>query len=271
MTKTTKIDRRSVLLGSLAGVAVGGGAGFASGAVSQRGRTTVLVPPFDPGVKQSWAQQGEDLVVRSMLAIFKIERPRYVDVGAHHPSINSNTFLFYQAGGRGLLVEPNPTYAQLIRERRPGDTVLEAGIGVTSEKEADYYVFGGDGQLNTFSKDQADELVRLNGSRALKKVIKRELVNVNEALAKAFPDGGPDFFSIDVEGLDYAILKTLDFERFRPLVFCVETSTLEGDLHRGIVDLMATKDFLPRGGSFVNTVFLDERARKLSSSRHPGE
>jgi hypothetical protein len=258
----TKIDRRSVLVGSLAGVAVGSVAGFASGAVSQRGKTAVLVPPFEPGVKQSWAQQGEDLVVRQMLDMLEIRRPRYVDVGAHHPSINSNTFLFYQAGGRGLLVEPNPTYAQLIRERRPGDAVLEGGIGITSETEADYYVFGGDGQLNTFSKEQADELVRRGGPKALKKVIKRSLVNVNEALAKAFPDGGPDFFSIDVEGLDHAILKTLDFGRFRPKVFCVETSTLDGDVHRGIVELMAAKQFSPRGGSFVNTVFLDDHARK---------
>ena len=92
-------------------------------------------------------------------------------------------------------------------------------------------------------------------------MIKRPLVNVNEVLARHFPASGPDFVSIDVEGLDLDILKTLDFGRFRPKVFCVETSLLDGDVHAGILELMASKEYAVRGGSFVNTVFIDERAR----------
>jgi FkbM family methyltransferase len=262
-----KVDRRSMLFGTFAGVTMGGGVGFLSGSISQRGATSNAVLAFEgDGAKQSYAQQGEDLVVEQMLGTLGIAKPSYVDIGAQHPSINNNTYLFYKAGGRGLLVEPNPTYAQLLRERRSEDTVLEAGIGVTNATEADYYVMAGDGQLNTFSKEQADELVKLNGPQALVKVIKRPLFDVNEVFAKHFTARPPDFLSIDVEGLDFDILKTLDFDRFRPKLVCVETCLLDGELHAGIMSLMAAKGYAARGGSFVNTVFVDERARRAHTA-----
>jgi FkbM family methyltransferase len=255
-----------MLVGSLAGVTVGGGVGFGSGSLSRLGASPSAVAPFEAdGAKSSYAQQGEDLVVGDILHMLGVERPSYVDIGAHHPSINSNTYLFYKTGSRGLLVEPNPQYAALLRERRPGDAVLEAGIGVGSAAEADYYVIAGDGQLNTFSKEQADALVKLHGSKVLLQTLRRRLVNVNDALAEHFAAGShlgsPDFVSIDVEGLDLDILKTLDFRRFRPKVFCVETSLLDGELNRAIVSLMSEQGYEARGGSFVNTVFVDERLR----------
>lgn len=256
----SKIDRRSVLVGSLAGLTVGGSGGYASGALVEMSRAPKAAPTTDPDVKPSYAQQGEDLVVRNVLEVLGSATPTYVDIGAHHPSSNNNTYLFYKAGGRGVLVEPNPTYAQLLRERRPGDTVLEVGIGVTDQSEADYYVIAGDGQRNTFSKEQVDELIEREGRGVLLKVLKRPLVNVNAVLAKHFPQRAPDFVSIDVEGLDHAILKTLDFDKQRPKVFCVETSTLSGEVHKGILDLMEAKDYAVRGGSYVNTVFVDRSA-----------
>jgi FkbM family methyltransferase len=259
MEKGSKVDRRSVLLGSLAGVTLAGPVGFMSGSLSQRGATSNAVAPFvADGARTSYAQQGEDLVAKSIFASSGITKPSYIDIGAHHPTFNNNTYLFYRDGGRGVLVEPNPVYAKLLREERPEDTVVEAGIGITGESQADYYVIRGDGQLNTFSKEQADELVRRGGPKTIVEVIKRPLVKVNDVLAKHFP-AGPDFFSIDVEGLDYEILKTLDFARFRPKVFCVETSQLDGSVHQGILELLVSKDYAVRGGSHVNTVFVDQR------------
>jgi FkbM family methyltransferase len=259
MKKSAKVDRRSMLFGTLAGVTLGGPIGFAAGSLSQRGAVSSAVPPFvADGSKTSYAQQGEDLVVRSILDSLQVKKPSFIDIGAHHPTINNNTYLFYRAGGRGILVEPNPVYAKLLREQRPEDTVVEAGIGVTNESEADYYVIRGDGQLNTFSKKQADEIVRQGGTKMIREIIKRPLVRVNDVLAKHLPSV-PDFFSIDVEGLDYEILKTLDFDRFRPKVFCVETSQLDGRVHQGILDLLVSKAYAVRGGSHVNTVFVDQR------------
>ena len=42
----------------------------------------------------------------------------------------NDTRLLYTTRARGVLVEPKPTLAAPLRLERPGDAVLEAGIGV---------------------------------------------------------------------------------------------------------------------------------------------
>lgn len=44
---------------------------------------------------------------------------------------------------------------------------------------------------------------------------------MNEVLERHF-SGGVDPIDIDVEGLDFEILKEIDYPRFRPRVVCVE-------------------------------------------------
>jgi hypothetical protein len=71
--------------------------------------------------------------------------------------------------------------------------------------------------------------------------------------------GAPTFISIDTEGLDLDILKTIDFNRFRPKIFCVETLITNTKKSRPeIAEFMARHRYIPRGGSFVNTIFLDQ-------------
>jgi FkbM family methyltransferase len=221
-----------------------------------------------PGGNVSFAQLGEDLVMEGLFDSFNIKHPSYVDIGAGDPIIGSNTYLFYSKGSRGLLIEPNPELFAKLKSVRPGDTVLNIGIGVTDQKDADYYILGGDGQLNTFSKEQADAWTRISGHQVIKKVIKMPLVNINEVLQENM-SRGPDLLSVDAEGFDERILKSLDFEKFRPKVICAET--LEpgtGNVIQSIVSFLESKNYSVRGSSFVNSIFLDNSLMK--NLRHEG-
>lgn len=283
------LDRKSSLIGAAIGLVFGGVAGFVSGSVkvepqSPEPRVPVpVVASASPAASApsalplgqanpSFAQQGEDLVIQQMLRQFNVKQPTYLDIGAHDPIRNSNTYLFYALGGHGVLVEPNPTYAEKIRRARPRDVVLEVGVGVSGAAEADYYMMGGDGQLNTFSKAQADSLVRVHHHK-IEGVVKRKLVPVNQILEAHFKDAAPDVLSIDIEGLDYEILKTLDWNRWRPKVVCVETSHVEtGQVEREVLDLLEKNGYVVRGGSFVNTIFLDDTVRaKFVAERDAAE
>jgi hypothetical protein len=249
-------ERRSFLLGALGGVGVGAAAGVATSFVSQQGKYAFT--PDDYG-RLSYAQQGEDLILENVCAFLEIARPSYIDIGAHQPIVGNNTYAFYRTGSRGVLVEPNPDLTPELRRVRPQDVVLEIGIGAKAgDEEAPYYLIEGDGQLNTFSEDQVQRLRSEKGKDVVKGVIKRRLVNINKVLAEHFPTGGPEIFSTDTEGYDVTILRTLDFDRVRPKVFCVET--LAGlEVSRPILDHMQSKDYEVRGGNFVNTVFVDAR------------
>lgn len=251
--------RRGVSGSFLVGAAAGAAAGVAG--------TVALAPRFLrpaplPG-KLSYAQQGEDLalwqIARNMLGI---QQPTYMDIGAHHPVINNNTFYFYERGSRGVLVEPNPALHELLAGLRPRDALLRAGIGVTAQAEADFYIIGGseDGQLNTFSHEQATALVtRSNGHYRIDKVIKIPLLDINAVMREHW-NGAPHVLSMDTEGFDLPILRSIDFARFRPSVVCVETVEIGGRrVLPEIMQFMAQQRYDVRGGSFVNTIFLDRR------------
>ena len=224
----------------------------------RRKKPAPAIPPPDDGV-ESFSQAGEDLNLDfTFRALFGGAQVTYLDVGAHHPTEINNTYFFYLRGGRGVLVEPNAAYCKVLRKYRPDDVTLEAGIGFGETTEADYYLLN-ESALNTFSKEQAERLVaESKGGYHIEEVRKVPLLNINDVMAEHF-QGAPTFVSIDVEGLDLEILRSIDFARFRPKAFCVETLIANSRKQRTeIAEFLATQRYTARGGSFENTIFYDD-------------
>ena len=83
------------------------------------------------------------------------------------------------------------------------------------------------------------------------------LLNINDVMAEHFK-GPPTFLSVDTEGLDLAILMSVDYTRFRPKIICAETLLSSTTRMRPeIREFMAAQGYVERGGSFVNTIFID--------------
>jgi len=130
--------------------AIGGTAGTVGAAVG--------INASRPWSKPSYSQQGEDLIVESICDALGIQDPSYLDIGAADPTRINNTSLFYRKGCRGVLIEPNPARSRRLEAKRPGDKVLNVGIGFADQEEADYSMIGGrDGEyLNPFSREQVE-------------------------------------------------------------------------------------------------------------------
>jgi hypothetical protein len=216
-------------------------------------------PAPAPGLV-SYAQAGEDMVVNYLFGQLKIKDITYLDIGAYDPIYINNTYFFYKQGHRGVLVEPNVAMDDKLRAERPGDKVLEAGIGIGKKDLADYYVMS-DPSWSTFDKAEAEHQTRATGGKVtILEVRRMPLLDVNEVIAEHWKDGAPAFVSIDAEGWHFAILKSIDFKRFRPHVICIETK-VSGE-HRtlpAIPAFMRKQGYVARGGSFVNTIFVDSR------------
>ena len=221
-------------------------------------------PPPPPALPEharlSFSQQGEDIVLFHVLhELLKIRNPCYVDVGAAYPVRGNNTYLLYTTGARGVLVEPNPVLAAQLRRVRPDDTVVEAGVGVTDAVEADYYEIKGNAMLNTFSAEQVARLQRGKAESVVERVVKMPLVNINQVIQDHL-GRAPDLLSTDIEGLDEAVIRSLDLSRFRPAAICAETvSTLKSGRPSRITRYLAAHGYVPRGGSLYNTFYLDTR------------
>jgi FkbM family methyltransferase len=218
------------------------------------------------GGKISYSQCGEDLIVDFVLTVMGRSKPSYLDIGAYHPTQLSNTYLFYRKGGRGVLVEPDPDLCRAIRRLRRTDVCLNAGVGVTPAAKANFYIMT-TRTLNTFSKEEA-ERYQSYGNQKIEIVIEIPLLTLEDILRKYFHPC-PDFISLDAEGLDLAILKSLDLNRFRPAVFCIETikytedkSELKNLKILEISDIMESQGYMTYADTHINTIYVDAEAFK---------
>lgn len=166
----------------------------------------------------SCAQNGED--VRAWRALRNVEFPVYVEVGAQHPYLLSPTVALYRLGWQGLLVEPDPVYADLLRDFRPRDVVIEAAASDLP----------GTVLLNRFENTGlstvSSEFAQLANERGF---IAAELKEVKALPLKTILSENKfeqvHFLSIDVEGWELHVLRGADLTRFRPWIICIEAIT----------------------------------------------
>lgn len=214
-------------------------------------------------VKKSYSQSGEDMIIDFIFTAMRIFKPSYVDIGAHHPFYLSNTAYFYQKGCRGICIEPDPILFKEIKKYRKKDVCLNVGIGFKDENAADFYQMSSP-TLNTFSKAQASDY-ELNCNVSIDKVIKIKLQNINSILNELC-EVTPNFVNVDVEGLDYEIISSFDFVKFRPEVFCIETLTYTEDNSetkiKKIIDFMLSNGYFVYADTYINTIFVDQRVWK---------
>lgn len=165
----------------------------------------------------SYSQDGEDLFLWRKL---KKDCGFYVDVGANDPDRFSNTKLFYRRGWSGINIEPDVQLFQNLEKRRSKDINVNVGVG-ENESMIPFYRFVPH-TLSTFSLEEAEKY-RSQGYQLLetKTVPVRRL---DSLLTEHLPhEKKIDFMSIDTEGFDMHVLRSNDWQRFRPKFICIES------------------------------------------------
>ena len=200
-----------------------------------------------------YSQEGEDMVLRR---IFDGKREGFfVDVGAHHPSRFSNTQYFYRRGWRGINIEPNPDAISVFQRCRKSDVNLQYGVAET-QGVLKYYRFD-EPALNSF--DAALVQDRLDNTSY--KVIDTILVPVrrlDEILSEHLSAGQHiDFLTIDVEGLDFEVLKSNNWSLYRPSCVLVEAleSSLDDAANNELYKFMKENDYTLFAKTFNTWIF----------------
>jgi FkbM family methyltransferase len=167
----------------------------------------------------SYSQEGEDMILARLFGTEK-KQGFYVDVGAHHPQRFSNTYYFYLKGWRGINIDPLPGSMKQFQEIRSLDVNIECAINDNGE-QLTYYQFN-QPAFNTFSKKIADERIDNKQSHIISQ---NEILchRLEDVLDKFMPEGQfIDFLTIDVEGFDLNVLRSNNWEKYRPYVILVE-------------------------------------------------
>jgi Methyltransferase FkbM domain len=187
-----------------------------------------IIIPFLKHIKysirnRSYSQLGEDLVLKNQIErISKNFSRTYLDIGAYHFSIGSNTYGLYQEGWEGTVVDCNMAKLEAFKYFRSRDKILAAAVVPNSYYESSI-------EINTTGIFDHREGVTDNinqYSTAIEKGSKKTVnaIRIGDLLTHIFSKNGlPTLLSIDIEGLDSNVAKDINFKEEYPIpIVCIE-------------------------------------------------
>lgn len=209
--------------------------------------------------RTSYSQAGEDSVVRFLFSDIGVKNISYLDLGTNNPKYGNNTYWFYKNNSKGVCVEADPSLISKIKKYRSKDKVIHAGVSIDNFSNSKFYIFN-QAALNTFDLVEANKR-SLSGKYKVIKEVNVPLLTINDLIAQNF-DTYPDFLSIDIEGLDYDVLKSLNYLIYPIPVMCVETCTYSENHIRQkdtkLINFMLEKDYFIYADTYLNTIFVNK-------------
>ena len=165
----------------------------------------------------SYAQNFEDVML--WRALKNIEKGFYIDVGANDPEIDSVTKAFYDRGWRGINIEPVTEWQERLQKYRTHDINLQIAAGAR-KGNISFYEVPGTG-LSTSCQKFAKQHAQERGFTHKKIKVPVETLT---AICNQYAQSDIHFLKIDVEGAEGAVLKGLNFKKFRPWILVIETN-----------------------------------------------
>ena len=157
-----------------------------------------------------FAQFGEDILIN--IIFNDVKKGCYIDIGAYHPYKGSLTYNLYKKGWSGINIDLSKTSIDLFKIARPSDINLNCAIS-SQTGETFYYENSPINQQNSLIK-QNDNQKKINiNSYTLNDVVHD--YNINEV----------DYINIDTEGNETEILRSVNFEKIRPILITVEDNS----------------------------------------------
>lgn len=152
----------------------------------------------------------------------------FVDIGAYDGKTFNNTYFFEKRlQWHGICVEPMPDIFQLLKKNR--DCVcVEGGVDVQERTQDFMRIYGQSEMLSGFvDKYEPKHIERIQNELTVKGgmyvILKIKTYKINDLLAQN-NFSSIDFLSLDTEGGELDILKSIDFDRYHIQVITVENN-----------------------------------------------
>lgn len=206
---------------------------------------------FLNGGEISYSQAGEDMILNCIF--LSKSKGVYVDVGANHPTKASNTYFFYKKGWSGINIDALPDAIELFSKKRRRDINIQTGI-CDREGNLNFYIFQ-ESSYNTFNEELIDKIKKISPLKEVKGLLVKPLYSV----LRQYNITSIDFISIDVEGLDLNVLKSNDWNLFRPKVVLVEDFKIQNEItESSIYEYMVNLGYVYFCKTVTNAFYIDK-------------
>jgi FkbM family methyltransferase len=164
---------------------------------------------------KSFSQMSQDLWV--LYRTSSRTKGFFVEVGSCHPTDLNNTFLLESTyAWDGILIEPNPNMANLLRAQRKSQ-VLERAV---ADGEVIELHLSENPEFSSTKSQLSKETHRLH--EATGEVILVKCATLTDLLTEGGCPSSFDFLSLDIEGGELFALESLNLDQFRPKLISVE-------------------------------------------------
>lgn len=176
---------------------------------------------FNPDARSDFSLSGESSVIDFF---FNHKRGGfYVDIGCNHPIKASNTYSLYLKGWTGIAVDGSLEVVKLFKKIRPLDIVCHSLVS-DEEKEVVFYEFERS-DFNTMQSLNVDAIETVTKKTKEQTIKTRTLTGILDEINIGRKQ--IDVLSIDVEGHDFNVIKSLDFNKYKPNLIIVEIHSFD--------------------------------------------
>jgi hypothetical protein len=171
--------------------------------------------------KKSYSGGAQDLIINYF---FKNKKKGiYIDVGCYHPYNGNNTKLLYDRGWSGINIDLDFHTIDFFNFVRKRDENINIAIS-DKEGEKDLFFFHNRSAINSLSE------LRKKEAKEIRKIQTKTLNSVFEN--SKFKNEKINLLSIDVEGHEIEVLRSLNLEKYIPEMVVIEF--LEKDIIKNL-------------------------------------
>ena len=194
-----------------------------------------------------YSQQGEDIYMFKHFFNKKVDDGVYVEIGAVNGVTYSNSKFFEdQLGYKGMLVEAQPSMFKELQQNRPNNILINKAISLSVGP----ITFLGNTPCGGIESHMSVNF-KQNWHRNSKRY-NVETAQFNK-LFNVYDIKYIDFITIDVEGGEYDVLNTINFNNVEIYVICIE---LDG--HNTEKDDKCRQMLINNGFNLHNRLFINE-------------
>ena len=204
-----------------------------------------------------FGQEGEDILLTRVFG--NKTNGFFVDVGAHHPTRFSNTYMLSLNGWSGINIDANQHSINQFELTRSRDINICSSIGV-NDVSRKYFCFA-ESALNTFDEEIAQMYVR-NGHK-IDRIESLKTTGLGVLLdANVKPGTLIDLLNIDVEGLELEVIRSNDWSKYAPVVVVVEilNVTVEQAIEHEVTRTIQTYGYVLSSKLFNSCIYVKSNA-----------